>query len=478
MPSLPSLLATTVKNRRRLAAFTVFVVLASLDNAAAGVLPPLYAIIARDLAASEASLGLVSAVYLLIVAVAAVGWGYRGDQRRRKPLLLYGTLLWGSAMALTAVSRNYFHFLLLQSITAVGVGAISSIGFSVVSDLVPPRRRGVALSLWSISQGGGAAFGALLASTLGAFDWRWPFIAIAILGFLFAVLYLFVPTPKRGQAEPELTPLFDAGERYDHRISLPDLTLILKRPSNRWLLLQAFFFSLAYGSTIWVPRWAIARVQAEGYGLEVATIVGNLFVALFSIGAFFSIAAGHIGDRWQRRSMRGRPLLAGGALLGSIPFFVLLFFTPLRDVAIPETNNVLLLSMAIGRSLVSNGWVIIAFFTALFALALQATDPPNWAAMITDVNLPEHRGTVIGISRMFRAVANAISVMLTGWIITIMREPLSEPDSYAVGLSLFQFIVIPAALCYLGVSRNLPADIQHVKMILRQRAQTRNANIH
>ena len=48
----------------------------------------------------------------------------------------------------------------------------------------------------------------------------------------------------------------------------PTLKAYSGRPTNRWLILQGFFLSLAYGSTVWVPRWAIARVQAEGFDLE------------------------------------------------------------------------------------------------------------------------------------------------------------------------------------------------------------------
>jgi predicted MFS family arabinose efflux permease len=100
-----------VKSRaRQFFAFSVFIILASLDNAAAGVLPPLYAIIARDLQASDAALGSVTAVYILIVAIAAVLWGYRGDQKSRKPLLFWGTLVWVTAMLLTTTAQSFPQF--------------------------------------------------------------------------------------------------------------------------------------------------------------------------------------------------------------------------------------------------------------------------------------------------------------------------------------------------------------------------------
>lgn len=451
--------------------YAVFVVLASLDNAAAGVLPPLYAIIARDLQANEVALGWVTAVYILTLAAAAAFWGYRGDQGRRQSLLLAGTLIWGVAMCLTGLAQNFGQLLAGQLLTAIGVGSIASVGFSVVSDMIPANRRGLALSLWSISQGIGNTFGALLASSIGAFNWRLPFFSIAGLGFLFAFLYLFTDEPQRGQAEPELKPLFQSGQSYQHRISRADIRVIFGRRTNRWLIVQGFFLSLAYGSTIWIPRWAIARVQAEGFNLESATIIGNLFVTLFGVGGFLAIPAGHIGDWWQRRNPRGRAILGAIGLLGSIPFLILLFFLPLKGVIIPADGNVLQISGAVLVSLVTNGWVALAFVTALIGIALLSAESPNWAALITDVNLPEHRGTVVGFSRLFRAAANALSVGSTGMVIGRLTAVYPAPTNYAFGLSLFQLIVIPAGLCYLVIARTAPADIVAVKQLLTQRAK-------
>ncbi|MCB8944124.1 MAG: MFS transporter [Ardenticatenaceae bacterium] len=457
--------------RRLLFNYAIFVVLASLDNAAAGVLPPLYALIARDLEANEAALGGVTAVYILILAAAAAFWGYRGDQGQRKSLLLYGTLIWGTAMCLTGLAQTYWQLLAGQLVTAVGIGCIASIGFSVVSDIVPARRRGLALSLWSISQGIGATFGALLASSLGAYNWRIPFFIIAALGFLFAFLYLFTREPQRGQAEPELKPLFQSGQTYQHRITFADLQTILNRPTNRWLILQGFFLSLAYGSTIWIPRWAIARVQAEGYNLETATIIGNLFVTLFGIGGFLAVPAGHWGDKWQRRNPRGRATLGAIGLLGSIPFLILLFFLPFKGVFIPTDGSLLQISWAVIVSIVTNGWVALAFIVALIGIALFSAEGPNWAALITEVNLPEHRGTFVGFSRLFRAVANALSVSLTGVVISRVTAVYPAPTNYAIGLSLFQLIVIPAGLCYIFIARTAPQDSAAVRQTLSERAK-------
>ena len=462
-------------NRKIIFSFGVFIVLASLDNAAAGVLPPLYAVITEALGVTDAALGGVTAVYFIIVALSAIFWGYRGDRQQRKPLLFWGTLLWVSMMIATGLSQTFTQFMLFQLGTAVGVGSISSVGFSVVSDIIPFQRRGLALSLWSVSQGLGGAFGALLAGVVGATDWRYPFFIIAGLGILFAILYLGTSEPQRGQAEPALTPLFDAGDSYAFRIDRQDLSHILKQRSTLWLLWQSFFNALAFGSTLWVPRWAIARVQAEGYDVATATIVGNLIITIFSVGFFFSVVAGHLGDRWQRKNRRGRVYLAMIGLCGTLPMFVLLYFTPLRGVTLPQDGNLLQLVWAVLVNLFTNPWVMFAFAVATLGMIFQSIEPPNWAAMMVDVNLPEHRGTVIGVSRLFRAVGNAISVGLTGVLITALTPNFPSPNNYALSLAIMMFFVVPAIFCYWRVSRTIEMDNTAVQETLKQRAHKLDA---
>jgi MFS family permease len=453
--------------------FAVFIVLASLDNAAAGVMPPLYALISRDFEANEAYLGLVTAVYVLIAAFSAAYWGYKGDRSNRKRLLFGGTLLWVSAMALSGFAETFWQFVLGQIITAVGVGSIASVGFSVVSDMIPVHRRGFALSLWSISQSLGAAVGAILASTLGAFNWRYSFWLIALAGLIFAFLYLFTQEPERGKNEPELAPLFAAGQSYSFRIKPSDLRQIFNNQSNRWLILQTTLLTLAFGSTTWVPRWAVAQVEALGFELELATAVGNVFVILFSVGILVAIPAGYLGDKWQKRNPKGRTWLAMIALLASVPFFVLLFFMPIKGIVLPDEGNFWEMSSQLALNLLLNGWILALFVVAFLAMALFSSEAPNWAALITDVNLPEHRGTTIGITRIFRAMGNATSIALTGVVFALLSNNFQSPLNFSIGLALFQLLVIPAGLCYYFASKTVPADIEAVKQTLS--ARTRRA---
>lgn len=88
----------------------VFVVLASLDNVAIGLVPPLYAPISSTLGVNTSAIGLVTAISFLVSAIAAVGWAYFGDRTNRKPLLMIGTLLWAVGTAGSAAAGNYPDF--------------------------------------------------------------------------------------------------------------------------------------------------------------------------------------------------------------------------------------------------------------------------------------------------------------------------------------------------------------------------------
>ncbi|NIS28750.1 MAG: MFS transporter, partial [Actinobacteria bacterium] len=138
----------------------------------------------------------------------AAGWGYWGDRGNRKRLLFFGTLIWAAGAGLSSQASSFGQLYAFHLILAVGLGSIASVGFSVVSDFVSPRRRGLAMSFWGLSQGVGGLAGGLLASQLGAGDFRKPLVVIAVLGLVFAVLYLLTFDAPRGYSEPELADLY------------------------------------------------------------------------------------------------------------------------------------------------------------------------------------------------------------------------------------------------------------------------------
>ena len=128
----------------------VFIALAALDNVALALVPPLVTPISRELGVGEARIAAAFSISLLVTAVSAVGWAYLGDRYDRKRLLMVGTLGWAAGVGATALVTDYRQFLAAQVVAALGLGTVASVGFSVVSDLVPPRRRGLVMGLWGL----------------------------------------------------------------------------------------------------------------------------------------------------------------------------------------------------------------------------------------------------------------------------------------------------------------------------------------
>jgi MFS family permease len=437
----------------RVYSVVVFVVLASLDNVAIGIVPPLYGSIGASFGVGEGLIAVATTVMFLISAVAAIGFAYLGDRTNRKPVLVAGTLIWVVGTAWSGLAGDYSTFLLAQIVAAFGLGAVASVSFAVVSDLISPKRRGLVMSLWGLSQGVGTLAGTLVGGLLGHTDWRDPFIVVAVAGLVATGAYLFTYDVPRGDSQPEL-----AGVEYDERIHRDDLPVILRRRTNIWLILQGFTAQIAFGSLVWLPVLFRARAEAQGYTMSTAVIVGSVFATLFQLGGALSILGGLVGDRLQRRTPRGRALVAAIGVLAAVPFYLVLFFVPLK-IDVPDGAGSGAVIRAVLSDVFTEPTVGACLATAVFALALTSANSPNWFAMIADVNPPEHRGTVYSLGNLVNGVGRASGNALVAVAFRGLSNAFPPPLNYAVGLAGFQLFFIPTGVMYWLASRTVAKDM-------------------
>ncbi len=443
----------------------VFVVLASLDNVAIGLVPPLYGSIGTELGVGEGHIALATTVMFLISAVAAVGAAYLGDRTDRKPVLLAGTVIWVLGTAWSGLAGGYPSFLLSQVLAAVGLGAVASVSFAVVSDLISPRRRGLVMSFWGLSQGVGTLAGTLLGGLLGATDWRRPFLVVAAAGLVAGVAYLLTFDVPRGDSEPELT-----GVEYDERIHHDHLPKILARRTNVWLIMQGFSAQIAFGSLVWLPVLFRARAEDQGYSTATAVVVGSVFATLFQLGGAFSILGGLAGDRLQRRTPRGRALVAAIGMLAAVPLYVVLYFVPMR-IDVPDGGSTGAIVAGVLTNVVTEPTVGLSLLTAVVALALTSANSPNWFAMIADVNPPEHRGTVYSLGNLLNGAGRASGNALVGVVFRGLAGAFPPPLNYAVGLAAFQLFFVPTGIMYWLASRTVARDMAETHAALTTYAE-------
>jgi len=437
----------------RVYSVVVFVILASLDNVAIGLVPPLYGSIGDTFGVGEGHIALATTIMFLISAVAAIGFAYAGDRTDRKPVLILGTAIWVAGTAWSGLSTGYGGFLLAQVLAAFGLGAVASVSFAVVSDLISPRRRGLVMSFWGLSQGVGTLAGTLLGGLLGHDDWRKPFLVAAAAGVIATVAYVFTYNVPRGESQPEL-----AGVEYDERIHAGDLPVILGRRTNIWLIFQGFTAQIALGSLVWLPILFRSRAEHQGYTAGTAVLVGSVFATLFQLGGALSILGGLAGDRLQRRTPRGRALVAAVGVLAAVPFYVVLFFVPMT-IDVPDGASSARVVRAVLEDVLTQPTVGFCLVTAVFALMLTSANSPNWFALIADVNPPEHRGTVYSMGNLVNGFGRAGGNAMVGVAFRGLAGAFPPPLNYAVGLAAFQFFWIPTGVMFWLASKTVAKDM-------------------
>jgi MFS transporter, Spinster family, sphingosine-1-phosphate transporter len=450
---------------------SVFIILAAFDHIIIGLFPPLFQYIAKDLGVGIGNLGIVSGINILVTAISSVYWGYLSGKYKRKRLIMIGTLIWVISVFLTSVSQGYLQLLLFQILAGIGLGCIASIGFSVLTDYIPYRKRGMILSLWGMAQGLGGIAGSLLASLTAAnTSWRWPFEIVGFVGLILMILYFFVEEPSRGQSDPELKGLISKGQIYNYIIESKQIVSLLLKGSNVFLFLQAFFMNIATGSLIWLPTLFIFKVQQQGYSMETAMIASGYLYAICQLGGMTSVYFGHLGDKLQKKTYKGRAILTAIFVFLTLPLYVLMFIMPMENLSLPHDSNPIFIFISLIQQMFMNPWMFLLLVLSFLASAAQSANTPNWLALITDVNLPEHRGTAFSVANLFNSFGRTLGNVGVGVALGVISLHFEERVSFIITLVILQIFLIPSALCYLKMAKKNVIDIHRVKKTLEERS--------
>ncbi|KOA21444.1 putative sulfoacetate transporter SauU [Clostridium homopropionicum DSM 5847] len=451
----------------------IFVALAAFDNIIIGLFPPLFSSIAKEIKVPISSLGIVSAANILVTALSAILWGYLAGKFNRKRLIIIGTIFWSVSVFLTAHCSSYIQLFIFQVFTGIGLGCISSIGFSVLTDYIPHKFRGMLLSLWGMSQGFGGIAGALIASLLAtSTSWRTPFEIVSFIGLLLAVLYFFIKEPTLGESEPELQELLNRGFEYNYNIQLKNIYNIISRKSNILLFLQAFFMNITTGTLIWLPTMYISKIQHEGYSLKIAIIASGYLFALFQLGGLTSTIFGYLGDLVQNKTYKGRAILTSFFVFAMMPLYIVMFTIPMNKLVLSSSDNAALVFLELLKQIITNPWIFAIFILSLLASAAQSANTPNWLALITDVNLPENRGAAFSIANLANGLGRTIGNAGVSILLSYISVKSGEPENYIITLAIFQLFLIPSSLLYIKMAKNNEEDINEVKCILNKRAKS------
>lgn len=245
------------------------------------------------------------------------------DRGNRRNLIFVGLLAWSAATALFAFGQSYTQLLLARIGVGVGEAVLAPAAYSLIADLIEPRRRGRALAAYyvSIAVGSGASLllgGWLLAAIpkeglvvagLGSLSaWRLAFLAAALPAVPLAlVLLATVREPARQEEVRSLS--------ADDQPGLAEFLRYLRDNAAtfaRVLSYPALLSVIGYGALAWAPA-----LFDRAYGLPPSRsgVVLGLIVA--AGGAIGTLSSGFLSDRWVAQgkpAARFRVALTGVAM--------------------------------------------------------------------------------------------------------------------------------------------------------------------
>ena len=397
-------------------------------------------------------IGYFVGAYTLTLATMTLFFGYFTDKRKRTHLLILGAVIWSSCAIISFFSGvvfvNFPVFVIARVLAGVGLGCMTPVGFSLLTDVISSGSRSKAFAVWGIATTIGAVAGALIGAELftaykrtGRTDlWADPLLFIGVAGmFLVAVVVLF-PEPKRAAMEDKLKDILSKqGLAYSYRIKRSDLKNIYKRKSNFWLIVN-FIDTIYPGLLIlWVFTYLAESFNlAEGVlSAELLIFLGMVLLGLLAGTAIFS----WLGDRAVRKGdIGGRAKIAVWCAILTSPFVALAFSVPL------STSNFLWIGLLLA-----------------VGMAINSGIAPNWYASIIDVNLPENRGTMIATASFLDNIGRSMGQIIGGIMIASMSIFLAFQWA-TIFLVLQTFPWIP-------VMFYIRKDLKEVQDILAERAK-------
>jgi EmrB/QacA subfamily drug resistance transporter len=144
----------------------------------------------------------VSTAYLLTSTVTVPIYGKLSDLFGRKPIFLFGIVLFLAGSALSGASQDMNQLIAFRAFQGLGAGALMPIAIAVVGDLFTPRERGkwqgVTGAVWGLS----AILGPTLGGSITQYStWRWVFYVNLPVGIAAMLVLIFLMPTLRGKAQ-------------------------------------------------------------------------------------------------------------------------------------------------------------------------------------------------------------------------------------------------------------------------------------
>ncbi len=435
-----------MERSRNTISIILLVLIAGFLQADQNLLSPNFPILMKEFSITEKELGYISSAFVFLSSFMTMVWGVLSDFKKRKLLLLIGVFVGEIPCFLTAFVTNFYELFFLRMLTGIGIGSIIPIGYSLIADFFYREERGKGYSYIETSFGLGTLLGMILAGLIP--NWRIPFIIAAIPNFILApIFYVVTKEPKRGQSERELE-IHINSNNYQTKFDITTLKKSLLTKTNQLIFLQGMIGTIPWGI---ITTWFISFfIFSRNIPKEVATFMLLLIGLAAVMGSF---TGGFLGDFFEKKILGGRSLVSGFGILIGMIFSIILVMFPF-----PSEFNIFI-------------WIGLFIYSVLL-IQFVSFAGPNVRAIVSEVNLPEDRGTVFGIFNILDNIGKSIGPALGGLTIHLLENYFlySKSESYFYTLVFGMLFWLPCSLIWIFIRKQYVFDRENIKKILKERA--------
>ena len=445
--------------------------------ACANMLIPSYSVIQIEFNIPEALIAIPDSFFLLTSATFALIWGYYTDKIDRTKVIIAGAFSWTFGMILTGFSTSFEILLISRMISGIGLGCVIPVGYSIISDAIPPDERsgwfGTLAILSSISNGSGQALSSFVGPILG---WRFPFFLLSGISLVIVFVLFFVKIPQRGASENELLELVELNLEYSYKISKKDLSHIIKKKTNKYLIIQGFFAIIPGTLFVYFMTSMLSTHYFVMIPNEIRLQTAAIFAGLLGVGYLLGNAImSYVGDILFRKNKKNRTRLATACMAFSIPFVLLMLFSiqPISSevvsnlsypVPIPPGEMMSYVFLTIIEIFKVSPSYIYYFIFGFIGAVLSTGWVSNKNAVMVDVNLPEHKGTSTSFFSLAEQVGKGLTLLLSFSLISFFGSVFNMMF-FAV------FLWIPSALLWFLAGKSVEVDMDDKSRILSERKQ-------
>jgi MFS family permease len=329
---------------------------------------------------------LLLGVALFTSGIGGIVFGGLADRFGRRRVMGWTILLYSISTGLSGLAFGLASLAVLRAFTGFGFGGEWATGQTLLAEVFPGHRRGLASALLQAGQPIGAVLAVLTGLWLEPYvGWRWVFALGAAPAVLVLFLRRFVPESPLwlAQADRRRSSMIEPYQvlfREHWRRTLQALVLGVSKLGTFWLTfvwLPDYFEELERGhrAAAGLPAADFAETQRQlQLGTQVALLIGML---LF----------GPLADRFGRR-----PTFAVYSLLSMAGLLALALFGP--------------------QMLENRGW----FWLALCAVGLGSGCTAGFGALLAELFPTSIRstalGTVYNVSRSFQVVTQGLMALI------------------------------------------------------------------